>query len=469
MSKNRELLWSAVSGVVAVCVGFALGTVPGLVLGVALAAVATVFMMRAPAWAYAVVLVSVSAFINVYAYPRLGSLVFVSELLLLVAVASCTAKYVGLVRSGELRVDWVTGLIGLFFVACVAGVPVGVAHGVALSAALSAFRPMLYLLAVIPALVAVSTDQRARRLVLFAAVLAFLVSVASVIQVLVGPSILLFNVEGFEALIRADPATGFLRVRPPGLYLVYAAAAWALCRLIWGPGGRGRPVAGAVLLASLTGIALSFNRNMMVGLVLGVCVAFLSARRKGRAVALVLLVGVLLLGGLMLLDQSDFSQPVVSRFASLFDSGVRGSALNDRAVESAAALQSVSRQPILGLGWGPGYGAVATRLSRGTVTTFERPWIHNQFLSFWVRAGILGALVLVMLYGIAVVSAGRNSRVAPADEYWIDLALVASITAFALSSLVDIVVANPNNLVVLVGLLAMVSARSHTLGRRGSA
>ena len=425
-------------------------------------------MTRLPAWAYAVVLVSVSGFVTVYAYPKVASAVFFSEVLLLVAVAACAAEYVALVRSGELKVDWIIGLVGLFFVTCIAGIPVGIGHGAAAKTAVAEFRPMVYVLAIVPALVAVSTRQRARRLVLFAAGLAFLVSVASVIQVLVGPRILLFNVDSFEALVRADPSTGFLRVRPPGLYLVYAAAAWALCRLIWGRGGRGAAVAGAVLVASVTGIALSFNRNMMVGLVLGVFVAFLAARRKGRAVALVLVAGILLLGGLVMLDHDYLNQPVVNRFASLLDSGERGSALSDRAMETAAALQSIVRQPLLGLGWGPGYGALATRLSRGTVTTFERPWIHNQFLGFWVRAGVLGALALVMIYGLAVVTAGRNSRAATSDEDWIDLALVASITAFALSSIVDIVVGNPNNLVVLMGLLALVSARSQLLRRRES-
>ena len=445
-----------------------MGKAPGLVAGAALAAVGVAVILRFPTWAYAVILVSVSGFVTAYAYPKIAAGVFLSELLLLVAVAACTPKYVVLLRSGTLKGDWIVWSVALFLVASVLGVGVGVANGAAAKAAVLQFRPMIYLLALIPALVAASDDRGLRKLVAFSAGLAFLVSVVAIVQVVVGPNLILFNVDGFEALVRVDPATGFLRVRPPGLYLVYAAAAWSLCRLVWGAPGRGRVASAVLLIVSLAGIALSFNRNMLVGLVIGVSVAFLFARRKGRAVALVLVMGVLLIGGLLTISAGSLNQPVVARFASLLDSGERGSALSDRAMESAAAWQAVSRKPLTGVGWGPGYGALATRLSRGTVTTFERPWIHNQYLSFWVRAGILGAVALVLIYGIAIVTAGRNSRKAPAEEDWIDLALVASVTAFALSSLVDIVVANPNNLVVLMGLVAMVSARGQALKRRGA-
>ena len=112
-----------------------------------------------------------------------------------------------------------------------------------------------------------------------------------------------------------------------------------------------------------------------------------------------------------------------------------------------------------GLGWGPGYGASATRLGGANVSTFERPWIHNQFLGMWVRAGLLGVVSLIAIFALGILTSIRNARAAPLDGEWVDLALLGSLVAFGLSSVVDIVVLNPNNLTVLLGLIAIVSAR----------
>ena len=450
----------ALLGVVgAALLGYLLGSFPLFaVAGTVAVLVAGLFVFR-PTWAYWAILLSVSGFVNVYAYPRVSS-VFMSELLLAVAVAAAIPEFVNLVRTGTVRLDWIFWSVAGLFAVCVLGILVGIQGGAERNTALLEFRPMLYLLALVPALVAVSTPARERVTMVFAAVLAFAVSIAAIAQAYLGTRATLFDVAGFDALVRTDPATGFLRIRPPGLYLIYAAAAWAACRLIWGRPGRGRLASGVLLAAAASAIALSFNRNMLVGLVVGILAASLFTHKRLRVGAIALLVAFLLVVALMALGQSQLDQPLIARFASLFSPDARTAALADRAYESAAALGTVLAHPVLGVGWGQGYGATATRLSGGVVSTFDRPWIHNQVLSFWVRAGAIGALLLVGLFVGLIVSAARTARgCLDEDDEWVNLALIASLTAFAVSSQVDITIANPNNLVVFLGLAAIVSVR----------
>ena len=449
---------AAISVVVGAFIGAERLLVPSLVLG----AVGLAVLARTPRLLYLAVLFSVAGFVSVYAWPRFSFLpggLYVSELLLLAAVIASFPSLVAGVKNGAIRPDAIWVFVGLLSAACVGGVAVGVLNGAEADVAAGQLRPMIFLLGLIPAAVAVSSESARRVVILGGAWLAFAVSVAAFLQFLLGAEPLIFVIGSFEALIRSDPSTGILRVRPPGLYLVYASAVWASCYTLWGPAGRGRLVAAALLAANVGCVVLSFNRNMAVGLVAALAVAAVFSRQRARTGLLGLLAAVTLLGGVLVFDSMELQQPLVARFASLLDPEERGQALSDRAYETAAALSAVLREPVLGLGWGPGYGASATRLGGANVSTFERPWIHNQFLGMWVRAGLLGVVSLIAIFALGILTSIRNARAAPLDGEWVDLALLGSLVAFGLSSVVDIVVLNPNNLTVLLGLIAIVSAR----------
>lgn len=449
---------AAISVVVGAFIGAERLLVPSLVLG----AVGLAVLARTPRLLYLLLLFAVAGFVSVYAWPRLALLpagLYVSELLLFAAVAACLPALARGVKSGAIRLDVAWLFIGLLMVTCLGGVIVGVLNGAETDMAAGQFRPMIFLASLVPAAVAVSSATARRTVILGGAGLALAVSVAAFLQFLIGAEPLIFVIGTFEALIRSDPTTGVLRVRPPGLYLVYASAVWSACYVLWGPAGRRRLAAGLLLAANVGCIILSFNRNMAVGLIAAVAVASLVSRQRGRTGMVGLLAGVMLFGGVLVFDSMQLQQPLVARFASVLDPDERGQALSDRAYETAAALSAVLREPVLGIGWGPGYGASATRLGGANVSTFERPWIHNQYLGMWVRAGLLGMVSLIAIFAFGIFASIRNARAAPLDDEWVDLALLGSLVAFGLSSVVDIVVLNPNNLTVLIGLIAIVSAR----------
>lgn len=461
---DRRAIFTAGMLAVAAIVGYSIGTERLLPVALVVGVIAVAAMMRVPAWAFPIILVSVSGFISVYAWPRValaGDGVYVSELLLIAGFAAALPEFVNEVKAGRLKLDWAFWAVtGLFFFSVV-GVVVGMTKGAGLRQAIIGFRPMMYLLAYIPAIVAVSTADRLRRIGQVAVILGALTAAAAVLQFFLGESRLIFAIGSFEALVRPDPTTGFFRVRPPGLYLVYAVAAWGASATLWADSRRMHRLGPPLLVVCLASIALSFNRNMIVGLVIGLTVAFLVGRKRGRTALIAVIFAAVVLTGVMVVGDIEVSQPLVARFASLLDPGQRGAALTDRAYESAMAVNTVVRDPIFGVGWGPGYGALATRSVGGLVSSFERPWIHNQYLNQWVRTGLAGAVMLAWLFVGSILRAARTIRRATEPTQWLDMALLASITAFALSAMVDIVIANPNNLVVLMMIVALISVRSN--------
>lgn len=459
-SRARALLVTgACSGALGVLIASEWQAAVGLLAGAGL----WMLVYRRPQYAYLLVLASVAGFVNVYAWPRLSFVpggAYVSELLLLLAVTASLPDVLKSIRAGGIRVDAIWWAVAGLLVSDVVGVFVGIWRGASASQALVGARPLLFLLAFIPAVAAVATPERRRTTLRWVGLLAVSVGVGAVIQWLVGSSMILFVVGTFDALVREDPATGFFRVRPPGLYLAYAGAVWSAVHLLTGARGRQAWGAGAVLLSGLATILLSLNRNMLVGLLAALVSATIVSERRSRAVFALLIGASLLLGAALMFDSNQLQQPLVTRFASLVDPDQRGQALSDRAYESREALQAVTRDPVVGVGWGPGYGATATRSVGGIVSTFERPWIHNQYLNAWVRMGAFGAVLTVLLFAIPVLWAIRLARYTRGlPDGWEDLASAAALIAFSLSALVDIVVVNPNNLVVVMGMLAIVSVR----------
>ncbi len=97
-----------------------------------------------------------------------------------------------------------------------------------------------------------------------------------------------------------------------------------------------------MVAVALTGVILSLNRNMLLGLALGLCVAALLAPQKHRFVVMVATLGIVLSGFGLLAQSSSVveSNPVVSRFASITNySGLKTQTLNDRYYENSIALQ----------------------------------------------------------------------------------------------------------------------------------
>jgi hypothetical protein len=350
--------------------------------------------------------------------------------------------------------------------AVVGGVAVGVENGASVHTAAFDMRLMLFYAAFWPALVAVICGRN----LVFALVSAgaMVVVILQILQVIVGPSTHLFVIARSDLASSLTPdETGFLRVRPPGLTTVYIVAAFALARILWGPARR-RLLGWGIAAVALTGVILSLNRNMLLGLALGLCVAALIARPKHRFVVLAATLGIVLSGVALLAQSSSVrSDPVVSRVASITNySGLKQQTLNDRYYENAIALQRIRAHPVGGLGWGPDYGAVLVSSDGGFPVSTPRSFLHEQYLWIWMRAGILGLVSLLVMLAFGIGNGARWCRARHGnDDAWLGAGVVTAVVAVAASSNVAIYLTPPDSTVPLVGVLALAAVMRRDLAR----
>ena len=464
----QGLAWFAVTLAAAAVVGAMLGKGEVKAGVVPVAALLVLLFAGVPVAGYVAILWSVGAVVDMLALPEVSvaSLRFVpAEILLWIAVGSLMFLPRDLRRGlKSLARRRESVVMGVFLATVVGGVAVGVGNGASVHAAVFDMRMMLFYAAFWPALAALT----ARRELVFKLVAAGVVVVVAlqILQVIVGPSKHLFVIAPSDLASSLTPdETGFLRVRPPGLTTVYIVAAFALARVLWGPGRHGLLGWGMAAVA-LTGVILSLNRNMLLGLALGLCVAATVAPQRHRFVVLVASLGVALSGfGLLAQTPSVSSNPVVSRFAILGDSSrLKKQTLADRYYENRLALQRIREHPIGGLGWGPGYGAMLLSSDSGFFVTTPRSFMHEQYLWIWMRAGIIGLISLIAALALGVWNGARWCR-AGKNDAWLGAGIVASLVAVAASSNVAIYLTPPDSTVPLVGVLALAAVARRDLAR----
>jgi O-antigen ligase len=437
------------------------------------AALLTMAFARLPVAGYVAILWSVATVVDIEALPQVGASsvrLMPPEILLWIAVASLAF----FPRSVRREVRTLAGqreslIMGLFVLALIGGVAVGVENGATLHSALFDLRAMLFYLAFWPALAALTTNRRLVFILVGAA--AVTVVILQMIQVIVGPTRHLFLISASDLAQTFTQDGGFLRVRPPGLTMVYIVAAFALARVLWGP-ARHRLLARGMAAVTVTGVILSLNRNMVLGLALGLCAAALISPKKHRFVVLAATIGVAVLGfGLVAQGTGLASDTVVSRLTSISNySQLRTTTLDDRYYEDHIAWQRIRDHPIGGLGWGLDYGAVILSYNDGFITAQPRSFMHEQYLWIWMRAGIVGLLALVAALGLGIWNGARWCRARSGEaDAWIGAGVVVSLVAMAASSNVAIYLTPPDSIVPLVGVLALATVmRRDLLGARGS-
>lgn len=466
------LAWLAATAAAAAILGAMAGRGEAKAALVPAAALLAMFLARFPAAGYVALAWTVATAIDLLALPeiRLSSFRFGSaEILLWLTLGSLAflprAERRVLARLTTQRESLV---LGLFLIAVIGGVAVGVENGATLHAALFDMRSMLFYAAFWPALAAL----RFRRNLTFGLVSFGVVAVVilQIGQVIVGPSTHLFLIyaSDLSSTLTTSDGGGFLRVRPPGLTAVYIVAAFAAARVLWGP-RRGRWRGWALSAVTLTGIVLSLNRNMLLGLGLGLCVAFAVAPQKHRFVVVAAVVGTLLLSFSLLTQGSSVgSNPVVSRYASISNYGaLKTQTLGDRYYENHIALQRIRHHPIGGLGWGLDYGAVLLSTDDGVPVSTPRSFMHEQYLWIWMRAGIVGLLALISTLVLGVWNGAQwcRARVGVGDG-WLGAGVVAALVAVAASSNVAIYLTAPDSTVPLVGVLALAAILRRDLRRQ---
>jgi hypothetical protein len=431
-----------------------------------------VCMAQIPAAGYVAILWSVGTAVDLLALPQIGvsSLQFQpAEVLLWIAIG-CLVLLPADVRAGlkQMALRRESIALAVFLAAVAGGVAVGVSHGASLHTALFDMRYMLFYAAFWPALAAL---MRGPALVFKLVSLGVIVVVAlQAVQVLVGPSTSVFWIAQSDvASSLTSDSTGFLRVRPPGLTTVYVVAAFALARVLWGP-ARGRAVGWWIAAVSMTGVILSLNRNMVLGLVFGISVATIVARQRHRVAVMTAVLATALCAAVLLAQGSAVgSNAVVSRFASITNySELRTQTLDDRYYENGKAIAQLHAHPVAGLGWGPPYGAVLESSDDGFLVTQPRSFMHEQYLWIWMRAGFLGLAALLVMLASAVLTGIRWLRTRSAsDDAWLGAGVVVSIVALAASSNVAIYLTPPDSVVPLVGVLALAAIMRRDLRRPG--
>jgi O-antigen ligase len=425
-------------------------------------AVALVFLLSLSTSApYALVLVSVCSFVWWSAYPRVqvpGMQVSLSELVLLVCVAASGLHWLldGVGLQIRERTDVV--LVCLAAAAAAGGVVVAVANGTTLMDALRALESVAFYACIVPAVVALADPRNRGRILRFALGVALVMAVVQLLQLAVGPGQPLFDVGNFQDLLRMEQGAGMLRVRSPGLPLVYVAAAFTLAAMVWGPRRWRGPAATAFGLL-VAGMLVSLNRNMALGLIAGYLAALACSRQRARGVLGLILAALLVTGALIAINSST-SSAITKRFASLIEAGGTGEGgavqtLSDRAYENGYAISTLERSPLTGVGWGTAYGARVWWNSLTPEYHLMRQWLHNQYLFVWLRMGILGLIAVVALLVRAAAAGARWARRAPDETGWIGLGLVISVVAIGASSLVGMYLTDVNSVVPLAGLIAL--------------
>jgi hypothetical protein len=454
-------VWTAGTVAAAVVLGVLVGKGHAKFALLPVAGLVVLVFARVPWAGYVAILVSVATAVDMTAPPEVGlsSLLFApAELLLWTAVACLTFM------SNPLRGVWgalaarrESVALGAFLLTVLGGLAVGVAHGASVHTAAFDMRLMLFYAAFWPALAALALPSSRTLVFRLVAVSAAAVVVLQAAQVIVGPATSLFWIAPSDvASTLTSDTTGFLRVRPPGLTMVYVAAAFSLACLLWGP-RRHRLAAWVMSGITLTGVMLSLNRNMLIGLALGLSVVALVAPQRRRFVVMVATL-VLVFTSLVTIGNSAVgSNTVGSRIESITNySALKTQTLDDRYYENRIATARIREHPILGLGWGPPYGAVITSPDDGFAVTQERSFMHEQYLWIWMRAGLAGLLALLTALAFGLLNGLRWFRARrAADDGWLGAGVVVALVALAASSNVAIYLTPPDSVVPLVGVLAL--------------
>jgi hypothetical protein len=312
---------------------------------------------------------------------------------------------------------WWGGVAGAalagFLVCVVVGIGVAVAAGrTDLVPAVDLARPF-FLLGYFYAIVRLVPDRRrARHLLDVAAVLGAVTGAVSV-AVAFAPGLNDLFQDPTRAFVTSDGFGSLQRVRLPGLALAYTLVWYAVYRTTFSRGAQ-RGVWLLVTAGMVGGLAVSFNRNMWVGLAAGlvVLVVWSGQARVRRALALTTVVAATALVTLLLVSpgagSSDVVDPLAKRASTLFtpQQTLRERSLEDRADETRRAWQAVRPHLATGLGPNVPWGTSLREFTpAGDVVRVRQLFLHNQYLYLIVVAGLPAlACYLVLLLSTVVTS-----------------------------------------------------------------
>lgn len=84
---------------------------------------------------------------------------------------------------------------------------------------------------------------------------------------------------------------------------------------------------------------------------------------------------------------------------SVADEGRKGSSIGFRFDENRQAIDTIKKSPILGIGIGGEYKRAFRQSEIGGGFDIETSFIHNAYLSLWLKLGVAGLLFPLLLAG----------------------------------------------------------------------
>lgn len=226
---------------------------------------------------------------------------------------------------------------------------------------------------------------------------------------------------GENAITSQEGIGSIERVRLVGLSAAYALFWFAVVRTT--TAGKGSRLFWLLLLAGLVlNIAVSFNRNMWLGLAVGLVMMavvgghLVRNRLVGMVVALVLGAAlVTAFGGAS--PNSTLIDPVLERGSTLLQPDELSSerSFRDRQYETEIALDAARDNPLLGVGIGAEFDVfVIEQIGPHSFQVTPQLYLHNQYLYLLLIGGIPGLVAFLLFLLLPVSQALRRQPRDPA-------------------------------------------------------
>lgn len=251
------------------------------------------------------------------------------------------------------------------------------------------------------------------------------------------------------------------RIRLPGVALAYTLLWFAVLRMLRSRGGT-RAGWTAIVLGMTVNIALSFNRNMWVGLILGLgLLVLLGGPTLRRSVALGAAVFTAAICAAVLIgvgpEENSPVQPIVQRGQTLLDprAVAQTSSLQDRFGENRYAWQAIAEHPFTGIGAGVHFGVYyGEEVAPGRYERAQQLFLHNQYLYLLLIGGVPTLLAFAVFLGTSL--HGAFSRVRDLEM----LALGVALAMILLSAAVTMTFGAPDMLCALSIVTAVIYTRT---------
>jgi O-antigen ligase len=264
---------------------------------------------------------------------------------------------------------------------------------------------------------------------------------------------------GGDAVAQQQGSSAIERVRLAGLAAGYALF-WYAAVQVAAAQGRNRVLWSLLLTGIGLDIIVSFNRNMWLGIFIGLLLMAIVGgtvvRSRIVAAAAVALTGLAVFAVFGSSTSSDrIVEPVVQRGATIFNPAktAQEDSLKDRARESDIAWATAQDNLLFGVGAGAPFGVVINEpISTGSFiigfTPVPQMFLHNQYLYLLLISGLPGLIAFLAFLGVPLAHALRRMPRDPSIA-----ALGVGIALVMISSVVAIYF-TAENMTVVLGLLA---------------